>query len=170
VDAGSTRKITATDGDGQRVGITAFFQSLTKPYRMRKPVSTRFWRKRGGLDYLMRRDVKPDALQVTAVRRGVPHSHHKGKTTIHMRMFIGAPYNGVISRYLVAPFVTGKERVSSADTEGLEGFSTRGLNRFDSEVLGYPEALGRRPRPFVARMAAALGRRAQTALRRLNFS
>ena len=161
------KTLRVTDGDGKPLSVTTpFWFELSKKYARRYPLSTRFWNKRrlqhNSLAKLYNSFVKPSELKVSVTTTKSPRSHHKRMVTLHSRIDLVSPYNYVINRLLLVPFMSGDEASAA-------GFEARDLIRNSPQLLGYPEA-GPYQRPFVARMAAYLGRRAQTALRRLNFN
>lgn len=165
------RRITAHDGEGKEVAVmTPSWEGLTAKYSRSKPISTRMWSKRGqsfyhtGLADYWKMEAGSGNVSVSA-RPGKSSRERRASDPKKIRIItyldVNASINPVIERLIVAPFVSANEMRS-------EGFSMGrgGVNRQSTELLFYPET-GPYRRPFVARLAARLGRSARTALRNL---
>lgn len=186
-DSEKARKIKAYDPEGESVNYTTGkWPALSHPYIRKAPISTKMWRKRGLLYFVVRHELPKRKMKVKAKKKsqervykqkgGVLESHlSKPKKTkkIEVRYELLFPKLGgkSLRQLMTIPFVY-------ADKKTTLGFSTRGLNRFNSDLLGYPEMAAqegnprkKRPgplnRPWVAGFSELLGQRMHKAVRKL---
>lgn len=156
------RSIEVHDGGGAPVRIvTATWPALNVEYARRRPRSFRTWKKRGDLSYYVKTALPPSSVKATVIAKGGPRSHHKDMVALRSSVSLAVNTNPTLLRLIALPFVAGSG-------ESAAGFVAYDLERNSSELLGYVEA-GPYKRPFVVQTAAALGRRAHTAVRTLRL-
>jgi hypothetical protein len=100
-------------------------------------------------------------VEVRQIQRG--RSHHKGTVRLGYNVGLKGQYGFAIWKFIAVPFVSGDPGFSG----GNSGYTGLKHSRHSSELLGYPEA-GPYRRPFLRQLSAALGKRARTALRKLD--
>jgi len=157
------RRIDAKDASGKTVRITTeHWKALDPKYRKYKPDATRnlFWTNRPELAKLYRVEIgRVPPIEVRQVPMG--RSHHRGTVRLGYNVGLKGPYARAAWKFIAVPFVSGEPGYS-----GGSGAANLKYSRHSSELLGYPES-GPYRRPFLRQLAAALGKRARTALRTL---
>lgn len=171
--SGGSRKVKAYDGSDKPVTYTTgYWPELSHPYVRRAPVSTRMWRKRGFLSNEVSKDLPKGRMKVRALRKKYrvvdPQKRRVKASYLMLFPVLGGK---ALQDLMIKPFIYGDESVAS-------GFSTYGLDKNSSDLLGYPEAATqagnprkKRPgpmnRPWVAGFSGLLGQRMRTAVRKL---
>lgn len=142
------------DGKAGRV-TTEYWDPLTPKHIARKEPSTVFWHKNGVLAREYRSKILPRAPKVTATSTS---SVQGGKLKVLIKMTVGAlraPFSELITESLVHG-----EEARAADVAGVKRNSVE-------RAIFLEQGNGRRHRPFIARMSAALGVRMRSALQKL---
>ena len=171
---GGAQTVPFKDGEGRGHTMrTTQWAPLTQRYAARRPVSRRYWKKRtqNSLASYYDADVKTKAHKAKVAKTKIEPPRRGNRVRIHYLVNFTKLPNDVVNTLIALPFVVGRESPA-------RGFKAYKLNRYSSELMGYPEKaqrLGRkggtsaRPvnRPFVARLSSRLGQNMHTAIRKL---
>jgi hypothetical protein len=180
---GGSRVLRGYDGSDRPFKFrTAYWPSLSYDYVKRRPVSRRFWRKRGKLYQFIRQDMRVRSMKAEVVSSTTKKVPQRNRLRVTHSVAFSPLANFVLNQLIAAPFVWGSASVAS-------GFKAQNLSRENSELLGYPEAAKRKDRygrylsrrgsprvhstlgpvnrPWVAGASGELGQAMHRAVRRL---